>query len=239
MKKLFLISLFTLLSTVMFGQLNLQLHSDLGNTFYGKELSNRPKLTATIENFTPDKWGSTFFFVDADFVDNKMGSVYAELAREFVFQDVPLALHIEYNGGLSGAGSYNDAYLVGAAYNWANEDFSKTLSFQAMYKYLANQPVGTHHSWQMTCVWGLHFADGMFSFSGFADLWHDNAVDGNFVFCSEPQLWLHLNALNGIDDECKVSIGTEFEISNNLVWPSNGLNDEFYIIPTLAVKWTF
>ena len=239
MKKLFLATVMLLFSTSIFAHLNIQLHSDFGNAFYGKELSNRAKLTATIENFTPDKWGSTFLFVDADFAGNKMGSVYAEISREFVFDGAPLALHIEYNGGLSGSGSYNDAYLFGAAYNWANKDFSKTLSFQAMYKYLANQPVGSHHSAQMTCVWGLHFGDGKFSFSGFADLWYDNAAAGNLVFCSEPQFWFHLNSLKNFDDDCKLSVGTEFELSNNLVWPTDGINNEFYFIPTLAVKWTF
>ena len=43
-------------------QLNIQLHDDYGHAIYGKELSNRPEITATIENFTADKWGSTYFF---------------------------------------------------------------------------------------------------------------------------------------------------------------------------------
>jgi hypothetical protein len=29
------------------------------------------------------------------------------------------------------------------------------------------------------------------------------------------------------------------EISNNLVWPAEGINDRFYVIPTVAMKWTF
>lgn len=48
-------------------QLNLQVHYDFGHDIYGKELSNRDKITATIENFTADKWGSTYFFVDGNF----------------------------------------------------------------------------------------------------------------------------------------------------------------------------
>lgn len=239
MKKLILIALFALSATTAFAQLNLQLHYDFGNNFYGNELSNRPKLTATVENFTPDKWGSTYLFIDADLGDNVMKSVYAELAREFRFWDAPLAVHLEYNGGLSGGGSYNDAYLFGGAYNWASSDFSKTFSFQAMYKYLAKQLIGSHHSWQLTAVWGIHFADGLCSFSGFADLWHDNSVAGNLVFCSEPQFWLNLNAMEKVDDDFKLSIGTEFEFSNCLVWPATGINNKFYFIPTLAVKWEF
>ena len=239
MKKLFFASLFTILAGTLSAQTNIQLHYDFGNNIYGTELSNRPKVTATVENFTPDKWGSTFFFIDANLADNQMSSVYAEISRELKFWDAPVAMHIEYNGGLSGYGSYNDAYLFGAAYNWANKDFSKTFSVQTMYKYLAKQQVGTHHSWQLTAVWGLHFAKGLCSFSGFADLWHDHSVAGNLVFVSEPQFWFHLNALEKVDDNLKLSIGAELEISNNLVWPATGINNQFYIIPTLAAKWTF
>lgn len=239
MKRLFLIALLAFSATTAFAQLNLQLHYDFGNNFYGKELSNRPKLTATVENFTPDKWGSTYFFIDADLGDNVMQSVYAELAREFKFWDAPVALHLEYNGGLSGGGSYNDVYLFGGAYNWADNDFSKTFSVQAMYKYLARQQVGSHHSWQLTTVWGIHFADGLCSFTGFADLWHDNSVAGNLVFCSEPQFWLNLSAMDKMDDDFKLSVGAELELSNCLVWPAYGMNNEFYAIPTLAVKWVF
>ena len=239
MKKILLSALLLIATLPMFAQLNVQLHYDFGDAFYGNELSNRPHLTATVENFKADKWGSTYFFVDMDFGDNTMKSVYAEFSRELKFWEAPIAAHIEYNGGLSGFGSYNDAYLAGAAWNWANKDFSKTFSLQLLYKYLANQQIGSKHSWQVTTVWGIHFAKGLCTFSGYADLWHDNSVTGNLVFSSEPQFWVNLEALEGVDDNFKLSIGTELELTKNLVWPADGLNDNFYAIPTLAVKWTF
>ena len=155
------------------------------------------------------------------------------------FWKAPIAVHLEYNGGLAGLGCYNDAYLVGAAYNWANDNYSKTLSFQAMYKYLANQKVGTRHSWQLTAVWGVHFAKGLCTFSGYADLWHDNAVNGALVLSSEPQLWFNFAPLSWVDDDCKLSVGAELELCNNLVWSADGKNNRFYAIPTLAAKWTF
>ena len=239
MKKILLSALLLIATLPMFAQLNVQMHYDFGNAFYGNELSNRPYLTATVENFKADKWGSTYFFVDMDFGDKTMKSVYAEFSRELKFWEAPIAAHIEYNGGLSGFGSYNDAYLAGAAWNWANKDFSKTFSLQLLYKYLANQQIGSKHSWQVTTVWGIHFAKGLCTFSGYADLWHDNSVTGNLVFSSEPQFWVNLEALEGVDDNFKLSIGTELELTKNLVWPAEGLNDNFYAIPTLAVKWTF
>jgi len=239
MKRIFLAIALTLATLQISAQLNVQMHHDFGNDIYGSELSNRPRWTATIENFTADKWGSTYFFVDGNFADNTMTSVYAEFARELRFWDAPIAVHVEYNGGLAGSGCYNDAYLAGAAWNWANKDFSRTFSVQALYKYLANNPSSNRHSWQLTTVWGIHFAKGLCTFSGYADLWHDNDVNGSLILSSEPQFWVNLWALDGVDDACKISVGTELEISNNLVWPTDGKNNRFYAIPTLAAKWTF
>ncbi|WP_373726452.1 DUF5020 family protein, partial [Bacteroides heparinolyticus] len=50
----------------------------------------------------PDKWGSTFMFVDFDFSakDGNMGLAYMEIARDFKIKGFPLMPHIEYNGGL-------------------------------------------------------------------------------------------------------------------------------------------
>ena len=239
MKKILLSTLMLIASLPIFAQLNVQLHYDFADALYGDKLSNRPHWTATVENFKADKWGSTYFFIDMDFGDNTMKSAYAEISRELRFWEAPFAAHIEYNGGLSGSGSYNDAYLAGGAWNWANKDFSKTFSLQLLYKYLANQQVGSKHSWQITTVWGIHFAKGLCTFSGYADLWHDNSVKGNLVLSSEPQFWFNLYALDSVDDDFKLSLGTELEISKNLVWPAEGINEKFYAIPTLAVKWQF
>ena len=239
MKKILLSALLFIVSVPMLAQLNVQLHYDFGDAFYGDKLSNRPHLTATVENFKADKWGNTYFFIDLDFGGNTMKSVYAEFSREFTLGKSPIAAHIEYNGGLSGGGSYNDAYLAGGAWNWANKDFSKTFSLQLLYKYLANQQIGSKHSWQVTTVWGIHFAKGLCTFSGYADLWHDHSVTGNLVFSSEPQFWFNLYALDNVDDDFKLSLGTELELSKNLVWPAEGINNKFYAIPTLAVKWQF
>lgn len=239
MKRISTIIIAIFCAATSFAQLNLQFHYDFGNTIYGDELNDRPHFTATIENFSADKWGSTYFFVDANFADNSMHSAYGELSRELRFWKAPVAIHLEYNGGLAGSGCYNDAYLLGAAYNWASKDFSHTFSIQAMYKYLAKQLIGTKHSWQLTAVWGMTFAKGLCTFSGYADLWHDNSVNGSLVLSSEPQFWFNFAPLSWVDDDCKLSVGTEVEISNNLVWPSDGINNRFYVIPTLAAKWTF
>jgi len=239
MKKVLFSALLVLEYLPAFAPLNVQMHYDFAKALYGSELDNRPRWTATIENFKADKWGSTYFFVDGNFADNTLESAYAEFARELRCWEAPLAVHVEYNGGLSGNGSYNDAYLAGGAWNWANKDFSKTFSLQLLYKYLARQQVGSKHSWQVTTVWGIHFANGLCTFSGYADLWHDGSVKGNLMLSSEPQFWFNLAALDSVDDDFKLSLGAELELSKGLVWPTDGMNDRFYAIPTLAAKWTF
>lgn len=242
MKRSILLVVAGMFSLAATAQLNVQLHYDLGHDIYGKELSTRPRVTATVENFTPDKWGNTYFFIDADFGGQVVKSAYAEISRELRFWKAPISVHIEYNGGLQRAPyGYDDAYLAGPAWNWASRDFSRTFSVQLMYKYLAHKQNhgGTSHSVQLTEVWGVQFAKGLCTFSGFCDLWYDKGVSGNLVLLSEPQLWFNLWRLPRISDEAKWSVGTEVEVSNNLVWPATGINNRFYAIPTVAMKWTF
>lgn len=242
MKRSIIIAVAFLVSMSVAAQLNVQLHYDLGHGLYGKQLSNRPRVTATVENFTPDRWGSTFFFIDADFGDNVVKSAYGEFARELRFWQAPFAAHIEVNGGLNGAsGSFDNAYLVGPAWNWASNDFSRTFSVQLMYKFLAHRHHhgGTPHSVQLTEVWGLTFARGLCTFSGYCDLWYDRGVRGNWVLMSEPQFWVNLWQLPRIADDVRWSVGTEWEVSNNLLWTAEGRHDRFFVIPTLAMKWTF
>ena len=242
MKRTLLWAALALMSSTAMAQLNVQLHYDLGHDLWGSQLSNRPRLTATVENFTPDRWGSTYFFIDADFGDKFVKSGYGEIARELRFWKAPIAIHVEYNGGLQRAAyGYDDAYLIGPAWNWASPDFSKTVSVQLMYKCLAHHENhgGSCHSFQLTGVWGLQLAGGLCTFSGYCDIWYDKGVNGRMVLSSEPQFWVNLWHLPRIHDEAKWSVGTEVEVSNNLVWPSQGRNNRFYVIPTVAMKWTF
>lgn len=228
MKKLFcLVALFAGVITAS-AQLNVQFHYDMGSAIYGKNLSTRPQWTATVENFTADKWGSTYFFIDANFAHNTVPSVYGEISRELKFWKAPVAIHLEYNGGTG----LNNAFLAGAAYNWANSDFSKTFSVQAMYRH--DVKAASPYNFQLTAVWGLHFAKGLCTFSGYADLARNTALKSNLSFSTEPQFWFNFAPLDWVDDKCKISVGAEVEISNYLAEFG-----KFYAIPTLAAKWTF
>lgn len=211
---------------------NIQLHYDLG----------RNALTSTIEMFRPDAGGSTYFFVDMDYTPKASGA-YFEISRELCFwQDTDLdwlSAHVEFNGGLNtAAGSFNNAWLAGATYSGHSDDFSKTWSLTAAYKAIP----GTRdilgkcqmHNFQITGVWGINFAGGWCTFSGFFDFWREvRAWQGTeFIFMSEPQFWVNLNNIKGWED-INLSVGGEVELSANFV--AKG----FHAMPTLGAKWTF
>lgn len=211
---------------------NLQLHYDFG----------RNCATTTVEMFKPDKGGSTFFFVDMDY-NPKVSGAYWEISRELNFwQDSKvgwLSAHLEYNGGLNtAAGSFNNAFLVGATYSGHSKDWTKTWSVTASYKAIpgtiglngSKQP----HNFQLTGVWNLDFFDRWLSFNGFADFWREARPwqGTNFIFITEPQLWVNLNKIKGWE-KVNLSLGTEAELSCNFV--AKG----FHAMPTVAAKWTF
>lgn len=244
MKK-FILSILSLTFVTMVSAQNIQLHYDLGHSFYG-DLSGRPNVTTTVEMFKPDKWGSTFMFADIDYYSDGAAGAYWEIAREFsLTRNKKWALHLEYNGGATtiehtGIGNrFQHAFLGGGAWNWASKDFSKTFSLQAMYKYyFKGTNRGAFNGFQVTAVWGDTFAKGLCTFSGFFDVWYDKDVRGKLITLTEPQFWFNLNALKGMEG-INVSVGTEVEISNNFVFNNEGRNDKFYVIPTIAAKWTF
>lgn len=257
MKKFYLTAFLVTYAACVSAQ-NVQLHYDLGHTFY-EDLAKRPSVTTTVELFKPDKWGSTYFFTDIDYFKDGVAGAYWEISREFnVSKNKQWAAHVEYDGGANtnrdqnakayGADYYNactgtrfqHAALIGPAWNWASKDFSKTFSVQLMYKYYFH---GQNHArafsgFQLTEVWGTTFANKLCTFSGFFDIWFDKSVDGNLIYLSEPQFWVNLGSLKGWDG-INLSVGTEVELSNNFVWDRHGKNNHFYAIPTIAAKWTF
>ena len=198
--------------------------------------------TSTVEMFRPDNAGSTFFFIDMDYAPKVTGA-YWEIYREFCFwQDTKmdwLSAHIEYNGGLNNtAGMFNNSWLAGLTYSGHSKDFSKTWSLSAMYKVIpgtiglngARQP----HSFQITGVWGIDFANGWASFYGFFDFWKEARIwqGTEYIFITEPQLWLNLNKIEGME-KVNLSIGAEIECSVNF------FQKGFKALPALGAKWTF
>jgi len=233
MKANYLIVLLFLSVTPIFAQ-NLQLHYDFGK--------DRHYLTSTVEMFKPDKWGSTFFFVDLDYNVGDVKGVsmaYWEIARSFNLCKSPFAAHIEYNGGFGqfyagvaqNAYQIDDAWLGGLDYNYNNAEFTRGYTLQLLYKYIRNKHDA---SFQVTGVWYMHMLNRKLTFSGFADFWREDNyfADGvnidktKFIFLSEPQLWYNFTE--------NISLGSEVEFACNF-GPVKGLR----VSPTLGAKWTF
>lgn len=239
MKKFLSVALMAV-TALMANAQNIQLHYDFGRNIYPDEEDGRQKVTVTVEQFKADKWGSWYYFVDLDLSRKFFKSAYTEISREFnLGKQSPIAAHIEYDGGLSEvAGSFQQAALLGLAYNGHTADFSKTWSVQMLYKrYFKSYDItSAFHSMQLTGVWGINFARGKGTFSGFIDFWRDenwregHEGHGMLVILTEPQIWYNASP--------NISIGSEIEISNNFI--HNFYNDKtFFVNPTLAFKWNF
>ena len=159
---------------------NIQVHYDLGHCLYN-DIDKRPSMTTTMEMFKPDRWGSTFAFIDLDYQRDGVAGTYWEVAREFnLSKDNHWAAHVEYNGGLSSdeetwqATRFQHAVLAGPAWNWASKDFHRTFSVQLLWKYnFKNRHYQAHayNSVQLTEVWSTTFANGLCTFSGYCDVW--------------------------------------------------------------------
>ena len=115
---------------------------------------------------------------------------------------------------------------------------SKTWSVQLMYKryFKSYDYTSAYHSFQLTGVWGLNFANKKCTFSGFIDFWRGenwragHEGHGMLVILTEPQFWYNVTP--------NLSFGSEIEISNNFIY--NTYNDKsFFINPTVAFKWNF
>lgn len=228
-------TLFLTVSLVSVAQTNLQVLYDIGK--------GRNYLTSTVEMFKPDKWGSTYLFVDMYYnggTGHHPSLAYMEIDRGLKFWDGPLSAHVEYNGGLLSAGnSYlpiNNAWLAGADYGWHDASFSKTLNLQVLYKYIQGKNPA---SFQLTGIWNLNFFNKKLTLSGFADFWREdnlNFTNGNnevitpsntkFVFISEPQFWYNISP--------NLSLGGEVQFASNFS-TVNG----FKVSPKLGAKWNF
>ena len=212
---------------------DIQLHYDFGRNIYSTEEAGRQKVTVTLERFKADAWGAWFYFVDVDMSRRFTESAYTEISREFnLGRQSPFAAHIEYDGGLSRTGSFQQAALLGAAWNGHSPDFSKTYSLQLMYKryFKSYEYTSAYHSVQLTGVWSTTFARGKCTFSGFIDFWRGEKANGHglVVMLTEPQFWYNANK--------HFSVGTEWELSNHFIY--NTANDRsFFWNPTLALKW--
>ncbi len=211
---------------------NIRLHYDFRHSLYDESAADRSGknfLFSTVEMFRPDKYGSTFFFIDMTYAgkNGAVNSAYWEIARDLRFWEFPVALHLEYNGGLTLGGSIPNAYLPGISYEFAVGK-TRWCTYVA-YRYNAFDRAS--HDAQWTVTWFRTMFSGKVTLCGFMDLWSENkdriAGTGGkrVVLCTQPEFWVNIFS--------RFSLGGEVEISANFYGP------ETFILPSLAAKWKF
>ena len=122
MRKLSFTFMVLALTTTLSAQ-NIQLHYDFGRNIYTGEEAGRQKVTISLEHLKIDDLGRWLYLIDFDLSSHFMESAYTEISREFnISKQSPFAAHIEYNGGLSRQGSFQQAALIGGAWNGHNRD---------------------------------------------------------------------------------------------------------------------
>ena len=193
-----------------------------------------------VEMFKPDKWGSSFFFIDMNYGEGDMHGVtmaYWEISRALKFWNSPFALHAEFNGGFgqfrnttlpNGAYTINNAWLFGGEYTWNTKDFSKVFTLQLLYKTIQDK---NSAAFQITGVWAIQMLKNKITFSGFADFWREDnsfGAKGNtqYVFLTKPQFWYNFTS--------HLSAGTEFDISSNFSGQKGSM-----VNPNISAKWAF
>ena len=231
-------SIFTLLSVALFtlfcanrvSAQNLQLYYDMGS-LANEKLSTRPAARATFEMLAPDKYGSTFILTDANIGSGGADMVFLEVIRSLKFWDMPLHIHLEYNGGLSAAHPLHNMGLLGLSYLFSNEDHSKTLSLAASYKY--THKGATVNSFQLAAYWNVYFAGGLFNTMGFLKYWQEDRGYAKDMILNSNQFWMNLNKLKGVSKDLNLSIGGKLELSQNHYC------EGFSAIPMVGAKWSF
>lgn len=240
MKRNALFLLVVLLSGLASAQ-NLQLHFDPRHGLHSQDFA-RNYFTVTFEMFKPDKWGSTFIFVDFDLNQKKgnSGLAYMEIARDIKLGNSPIMAHAEFNGGFGKSQDFGfaipNSYLVGPSY--ATNVSGWNLGTYLVYKYHSFDKASNDAQWTLT--WGKSFCNNKITFTGFFDIWTENKnryktpgeSGKQIVLLTEPQLWYNATS--------NLSFGTEIEISNNFLRAKYGAgNYKAFVNPTLAAKWNF
>lgn len=241
----YLLALILVLTGSIVKAQNIQFHYDLGRYVQPTDQAGRPYITMTVEQQSVDKFGDTFYFVDMNFQNQGAVAANWKFMRNLRFWKNPLAIHLRYDGGLRFANtnttsdiprtafSIKDAFFVGPSYTYLSRDRKLMLSAAPLYKYIKGH--AEPHNWELVAIWKYAPGNGLFSATGFVTYWREKMplFGTSTRLMSQPQFWLNLNKLKGVSEDLKLSVGTEFRISNNV--DQKG----FVFAPTLALKWSF
>ena len=215
---------------------NLQVHYELRD--------DKRNITSTIEQFTGDRLGLTYWFISATYtdfdgqnlIDGSATAVYGEFYRFF---NIPktngLMAGILYNDGLALFSASNAATTYGSAFGrtWLgglayNVPFGKMHVLTTVW---LRKKQGYNYDWQLTLAWGHTFANEKLTFNGFFDLWGEKKTGSTdpykVVLLTEPQLYYNFNP--------HLALGMKTQLSYNFEYGMTGLR----FAPTVAARWNF
>lgn len=230
MKKLHLILLLSLLSFSAISAQNIQLHY-FPNHSINSRMYDKNFVMVTFDMFKADKWGSFYTFIDFEFTGEKgrIGTTYWEISRNQNIRDLPVKLHLEYDGGVTKGGSIPGSYFVGANYPLTIRKFN--LGANLSYKIHAFNHIS--HDAQLTLTWSGDILKNKLTLCGFIDMWTQNkntetkSDEGKkFVVLFGPQGWYNINE--------KLAFGTKINISYNMLD-----KNKVFFFPSIAAKWNF
>jgi len=234
MKKLLII---LCLIMPLLGQ-NLQVHYELRG--------DKRNITSTIEQFTGDRLGLTYWFISATYtdfdgrnlLDGNATGVYGEFYRFF---NIPktngLMAGIQYNDGLAVFSGSDTSTTYGSAFGrtWLG-GFAYNVPIGKMHVLTTvwlRKKQGYNYDWQLTLAWGHTFANEKLTFNGFFDLWGEKPENSpttpyKVVLLTEPQLYYNFNP--------HLALGVKAQISYNFEF---GYDGQLRFAPTVAARWNF
>lgn len=250
MKKLLLI---LFLIVPLLGQ-NLQVHYELRG--------DKQYLTSTLEQFTGDKLGLTYWFISASYTDlngennilnGNATSIYGEFYRFF---------NIPKTGGLMAGIQYADGFMIYPVtitlpIHMDNEEdhyiFGTSFSRYWMVGLAYNVPIGKmyvltslwakkkqgyDYDWQLTLAWGHNFWEDRLTFNGFFDVWGERqSVDTTNPSSINPyRVVLLTEPQLYYNFNPHLALGVKTQISVNFEY---GYDGELRFAPTVAARWNF
>lgn len=204
---------------------NAQLHRDF----------NRELFTSTLEVWSGDRLGSSFFFADFDFAESGQTQSYFEASRHFALvrtKNAEYNVSLQYNDGVtafdgSGGKAIPRTVLGGLAVTEL-----KAGSAQIELQALLRQEFASDLGWQLTAVWFWPLKKSPLEFLGSVD-WNSNEYhDQPVSLQAEPQFQYRYRSL---------AVGTEWEVSRNFsgaYTEDDGFEySKWYVHPTLYLRY--
>jgi hypothetical protein len=248
MKKLLII---LCLITPLLAQ-NLQVHYQLRG--------DKQYISTTLEQFTGDKLGLTYWFISADYtslsgennvLNGNMTSIYGEFYRFFnipktggfmagiqyadgfmIYPNYLLSTVIEGDPLNTLGLSYGRYWMVGLAYNVPIGKMHVLTSIWAKKKQ------GYDYDWQLTLAWGHNFWEDRLTFNGFFDVWGEReSVDEDNPSSINPyKVVLLTEPQLYYNFNSHLAVGVRTQISYNFEY---GYDGQFRFAPSVAARWNF